>query len=107
MQTSSSNQFGSKIRQLRENNKLLLRHLAPLLDMDTPHLSKIERGERLAKKNLIPIFAKVLNASQDELFTLWLADQIVDVVKDSNLALDAMMVAEASVKYQIKQKVKE
>jgi HTH-type transcriptional regulator, competence development regulator len=106
MQTNTSNQFGTKIRQLRENNNLLLRHLAPLLEMDTPNLSKIERGERCAKKSHIPVFAKVLNASQDELLTLWLADQIVDVVKDSKLALDAMMVAEASVKYHITQNLK-
>lgn len=101
-----SNQFGDKIRKLRVEQNLLLRQVAPKLEIDTPLLSKIERGERQAKKELIPIFAKILKGSQDELITLWLADQIVEVVKDSNKPFDAMMVAEESVKYLIKQNKK-
>jgi transcriptional regulator with XRE-family HTH domain len=46
-----SNQFGSKIRELREYNNLLLRQVAPFIDIDTPQLSKIERGERILKKS--------------------------------------------------------
>lgn len=95
-------QFGNKIRILREEKKLLLRQLAPLLDMDTAQLSKIERGERNAKKETVLKLAEVLKVTQDELVTLWLADQIYDVVKDENTALKAMMVAEESVKYSIK-----
>lgn len=44
--------FGHKIRILRGKQKLLLRELAPLLEMDTAQLSKIERGERQAKRKL-------------------------------------------------------
>ena len=47
-----SNQFGNKIRQLREKNNLLLRQVAPVIDIDTPQLSKIERGERQARKEM-------------------------------------------------------
>lgn len=47
-----NSQFGNKIRILREEQKMLLRQLAPLLDMYTAQLSKIERGERNAKKKL-------------------------------------------------------
>ena len=92
-------QFGNKIRILREEQKMLLRQLAPLLDMDTAQLSKIERGERNAKKETVLKLAKILKVVADELVTLWLADQIYDVVKDENTALKAMMVAEESVKY--------
>ena len=42
---------------------------------------------------------KILNVNSDELVTLWLADQICEVVKDEKNALLAMMVAEDSVKY--------
>ena len=97
-----NSQFGNKIRVLREEKKMLLRHLAPLLDMDTAQLSKIERGERNAKKETVLKLAEILKISPDELVTLWLADQIYDVVKDENTALKAMMVAEESVKYSIK-----
>jgi hypothetical protein len=49
--------------------------------------------------------AEILKVVPDELVTLWLADQIYDVVKDENTALKAMMVAEESVKHS--KKVKE
>lgn len=61
-------------------------------------LSKIERGERKAKKQQVPSFAKLLNASKDELLTLWLADQVVEILQDEDLALQAMQVAEEEVK---------
>jgi transcriptional regulator with XRE-family HTH domain len=91
--------FGNKIRILREEQKMLLRLLAPLLDMDTAQLSKIERGERNAKKETVLKLAEILKVIPDELVTLWLADQIYNVIKDENTALKAMMVAEESVKY--------
>jgi len=82
---------------------MLLRQLAPMLDMDTAQLSKIERGERNAKKETVLKLAEILKVTPDDLVTLWLADQIYDVVKDENTALKAMMVAEESVKYSIKE----
>lgn len=85
---------------------MLLRQVAPLLDMDTALLSKIERGERQAKKETVLKIAKILKVKEDELLTLWLADQIYDVVKDEDNALKAMMVAEDSVKYLISKKTK-
>jgi len=99
-----NSQFGNKIRILREEQKMLLRQLAPLLDMDTAQLSKIERGERNAKKETVLKLAEILKVTPDELVTLWLADQIYDVVKDENTALKAMMVAEESIKYSKKNK---
>ncbi len=99
-----NSQFGNKIRILREGQKMLLRQLAPLLDMDTAQLSKIERGERNAKKETVLKLAEILKVVPDELVTLWLADQIYEVVKDENTALKAMMVAEESVKHSKKEK---
>lgn len=99
-----SNQFGNKIRTLREEQNLLLRQVASILEMDTAQLSKIERGERQAKKETVLKIAVILKVSEKELLTLWLADQIYDVVKDEETALQAMMVAENSVKYEIRRK---
>jgi transcriptional regulator with XRE-family HTH domain len=39
-----NSQFGYKIRTLREEQNLLLRQVASILEMDTAQLSKIERG---------------------------------------------------------------
>ncbi len=101
-----SNQFGNKIRELREQQKLLLRQVAPLLDVDTPMLSKIERGERQAKKELVLRLAPILKAMPDELLTLWLADQIAALAADEEVGLQAMQVAEKEVKYQKTKKKK-
>jgi transcriptional regulator with XRE-family HTH domain len=94
-----SSQFGNKIRTLREEQNLLLRQVASILEMDTAQLSKIERGERQAKKETVLKIAIILKVKDDELLTLWLADQIYDVVKDEKNALKAMMVAEEKVEY--------
>jgi transcriptional regulator with XRE-family HTH domain len=94
-----ANQFGERIKQLREMGHLLQRQVAAGLEMDTPMLSKIERGERKAKKEQIPRFAKILKADKEELLTLWLADQLVEVVEGESLALKAIQLAEEEVKY--------
>jgi transcriptional regulator with XRE-family HTH domain len=93
------NQFGSKIKKLREAKHLLQRQVAAQLEMDTPMLSKIERGERKARKEQVPLFAEILKADNEELLTLWLADQITYILEDESLALQAMQVAEEEVKY--------
>ena len=82
---------------LREKQHLYLRQVAPLLEMDTAQLSKIEKGLRQLKREQIPILAEILKASSDELMTLWLADQIYAVVKDEKLANEAMQVAEKNI----------
>lgn len=92
-------QFGERIRELRTKQKLLLRQVASKLDVDTSIISKIERGERPIKKEQIALLADILQADKEELLTLWLADQIIDVTKDEDLALKAMQVAEDEIKY--------
>lgn len=99
-------QFGEKIRTLRENQGLFLRQVAPLLDMDTAQLSKIEKGQRQMKREQIPVIAQILKTDKDELMTLWLADQVYEVVQDENLALKAMQVAEEKIKYEKTKKKK-
>ncbi len=92
-----NSQFGEMIRTLREKQNLYLRQVAPLLEMDTAQLSKIEKGIRQLKREQVPIIAGALKASSDELMTLWLADQIYAVVKDEKLANEAMQVAEQKI----------
>ncbi len=98
------NRFGSAIKNRRKAIQLLQRQVAAHLEIDTPMLSKIERGERKAKKEQIARFAELLKTSKDELLTLWLADQITEIVQDEVLALKAMQVAEEEVKYQLTKK---
>ena len=92
-----NSQFGQRIRELREKQNLYLRQVAPLLEMDTAQLSKIEKGVRQIKKEQIRILADILKTEKDELLILWLADQLYDVVKDEKLATEAMQVAEKKI----------
>lgn len=83
-------QFGAKIRVLREKQNLFLRQVASMLEMDTAQLSKIEKGTRQLKKDQIPLLSEFLHADKEELLTLWLADQVMDVLKDEPLADEAL-----------------
>jgi len=79
--------FAEKIKQLREEKQLLQRQLASALEIDTPMFSKIERGDRRAKREQIPIIAEILQTDSEELLTLWLADQVAEVVeKDKEIS---------------------
>ncbi len=100
-----ANQFGDKIKQLREANHLLQRQVASELEIDTPMLSKIERGDRKAKREQVLLFAKLYNAEKEVLLTLWLADQVYDLVKDEEMATDALRVAESQFKYKTRRKL--
>jgi len=72
--------LGKKIKVLREEHGLLQRQLSAALEIDTPMYSKIERGERKAKRSQIPIMAKLFEIDEKELLTIWLADKVLDVV---------------------------
>lgn len=85
-----ANQFGTKIKELREANGLLQRQVASQLEIDTPMLSKIERGERKAKKEQVLQFAKLYKADNNELLTLWLADQLYNVIEGEPMADEAL-----------------
>ena len=93
-----ANQFGDRIRQLREKQNLLLRQVAPQLEMDTPMLSKIERGERIARKEQVLQFAKLYKAEHDELLTLWLADQLYNVIEGEPMADEALKSVSKKIK---------
>jgi transcriptional regulator with XRE-family HTH domain len=88
------NQFGYRIRELRESNKLLQRQVASILEIDTPMYSKIERGDRPAKREQVVTIAKILTTDENELLTFWLADKILDVIEnETELADQALKVA--------------
>lgn len=91
-------QFGEKIKQLREANNLLQRQVASQLQIDTPMLSKIERGERKAKKEQVLLFAKLYNTNKDELLSLWLAEQVMDTIQGEEQAQRAIELVSKRIK---------
>lgn len=61
------NSFGEYLRNRREQLGLPLRKVAAELDIDTSILSKIERGERVATKEMLSTLAKILKVSVKEM----------------------------------------
>ena len=93
--------FGDKIKELREEQGLLQRQLAAVLEIDTPMFSKIERGDRRAKREQVIKLAKYLQQDEKEMLTLWLADKFIDAVEDEqerDLCNDAIIVAQEKIK---------
>jgi transcriptional regulator with XRE-family HTH domain len=83
--------FNERIKQLREASQLPQRKLAAALDIDTASYCKIERGERKARKEHIPIIAELLQGDAEELLTLWLADQVAAVVGENKEVADKVL----------------
>jgi transcriptional regulator with XRE-family HTH domain len=82
--------LGKRIKELREEKGLLQRQLAAELEIDSPMYSKIERGERRAKRGQVLKLAEILNTDKDELLKLWLAGQVYEIVKDEEMGQSAL-----------------
>jgi transcriptional regulator with XRE-family HTH domain len=91
-------QFGERIKELRESKELLQRQLAASLEIDTPMFSKIERGERRAKREQVFLLAELLEADVHDLLAVWLADQIYELVKEEEDAKEALQMVLNTVK---------
>jgi hypothetical protein len=61
--------FNEQIKELREKQWLPVRKLTVALDIDTASYCKIEKGERRARKEYIPVIAEFLKADKDEPLT--------------------------------------
>ena len=73
--------FGNKIKEVRAEQDVRQRQLADMLDIDVPMYSKIERGERRAKREQVVKLAEFLNQDKTEFLSLWLADKVLDAVE--------------------------
>ena len=73
--------LGNKIKSLRDEQGILQRQIAAYLEIDTPMFSKIERGDRRAKRSQVPKLAEYFHVDEKELLTLWLADRILDAIE--------------------------
>ena len=76
--------LGDKIKELREEHGVLQRQLAAWLEIDTPMFSKIERGDRYAKRVQVIQLAEYFKIDKNELLTLWLADKVLDAIEDED-----------------------
>lgn len=83
---------------------MLLRQLAAVIDMDTAILSKVERGERKARREQVEKIAKALDLDVKKLVIEYLSEIIAYEIIDEESASDVLKVAETKVKYLRSQK---
>jgi transcriptional regulator with XRE-family HTH domain len=76
------NSFGEFLRNKREQLALPLRKVAAELDIDTSILSKIERGERSATKEILPTFSGALEIQQKEIEIEFIRSYILTDLRD-------------------------
>lgn len=91
--------FGEFIRELREKEAMPLRKVAAFIDIDASTLSKIERGERTANKEIIPLLSQILNISENELLLTLLSDTVAESLIYENNSSEILKVAEEKIKY--------
>ena len=86
--------LGNKIRSLRDEQGILQRQVAAYLEIDTPMFSKIERGDRRAKRSQVSQLATYFHVNENEMLALWLADKILDaLVGNEKQGINAIEIA--------------
>ncbi len=90
---------GELIRNKREKKGLLLRHVSAQLDIDTAILSKIERGERKATREQIIKLADILEIDKETLLIQYLSEKILYEIRNEDLGIQALKVAEKTMRY--------
>ena len=91
--------FGKKIRRLREEQGIYLRQVASFLEIDQALLSKIERGERKAKRDHVIKLAHFYKLNKKEFLTSWMSDKVVYDLDSENNAIEILKLAEEKIKY--------
>ncbi|MDR1742874.1 MAG: helix-turn-helix domain-containing protein [Dysgonamonadaceae bacterium] len=91
--------FGEYIRQLRIDTGLPIRKIAAQLDIDSSLLSRIERDERQANKDVIAGIARIFNQNEQDLFQRFLSDQIAYKILNEDVDIEVLKVAEQKVEY--------
>ena len=84
------NSFGEYLRRRREQLGLPLRKVAAELDIDTSILSKIERSERAATKEMLPTLAKTLEVQEKEIQIEFIQSTILSELGDLEFLTDGL-----------------
>lgn len=84
------NSFGEYLRNRREQLGLPLRKVAAELDIDTSILSKIERNERVATKEMLPTLAKTLEIQEKEIQIEFIQSTVLSELGDLDFLADGL-----------------
>ena len=85
--------LSDKLKELRDQAKQPQRKVAAALDIDTATYSKIENGKYMPNRDFVLRLATFFGYDSEHLIKLWLADRVVEMVKDELVAPEAMELA--------------
>ncbi|MDB9932890.1 helix-turn-helix domain-containing protein [Flavobacteriales bacterium] len=91
--------FGEYLRKLREEHSLPIRKVASKLDIDPSTLGKIERGERSANKEMIPILATLFKIEEKDLGLILFSDKVAYQIIGEENTNEILKVAEEKIEY--------
>jgi len=99
--------FGEHIKKLREEHKLPLRKVASVIDLDPSTLSKIERGERTANKEMLPLLAELFNEDEKILGLIFFSDKVAYQLMEVENPKEILKVTEEKIQYLKNKKFKQ
>ena len=91
--------FGMYIRRLRESHDLPLRKVAAALDIDPSTLSKIERDERVANREMVEKLATLFSIDKNVLIITLLSDKVVHELVGETCSEQILKEAGEKIKY--------
>lgn len=84
------NLFGGYVRKRRERLGLPFRKVTAELDIDTSILSKILRNERVATKEMLPVFSKALDIPFKEIQIEFIQSTVLSELGDLEFLTDEL-----------------
>lgn len=87
------------LKNAREQKNLKTRELAQLIGIDQALISKFEKGTRKPTKEQIKKLAEILEIDYETLLIEWIKARILYEIKDEELGLKALQLAEAETIY--------
>ena len=74
---NSNSELGQRFRSLRTTMKLTLHQVSKEVDIDSPMLSKIERGERLPTLEQLQRLCKFFDIPEEDIKVMHTAEKII------------------------------
>lgn len=91
--------FGEMIKELRLRKELPLRKVAAILDIDTSTLSKIEKGQRNASKEIVKTLSVFFNENYEDMLVTYLSDKIANELQEEDCSPIVLKVVELKINH--------
>lgn len=104
--SANKSDLGKNIRELRKEKNETLHQVSKGTDIDSPMLSKIERGERLPTLDQIKRIAKYYKIDESEFRVKLTAERIIKEYGVSDITYDAVMLVGEEIALYKRKKLK-